>query len=92
MRKKRKEWQGRNLNSEETSEEEKKRVSVAKPEQVRRGLGKKEKKRVSVAKPEQVRRGLGKKEKKRVSVAKPEQVRKQVRKKRKECQWRNLNK
>jgi hypothetical protein len=53
VRKKRKEWQGRNLNSEETSEEEKKRVSVAKPEQVRRGLGKKEKKRVSVAKPEQ---------------------------------------
>jgi cell division protein FtsL len=68
VRKKRKECQWRNLNSEETSEEEKKRVSVAKPEQVRKGLGKKDKKRVSVAKPEQVRKG-----KKRVSVAKPEQ-------------------
>ncbi len=33
VRKKRKEWQWRNLNSDETSEEEKKRVAGAKPEQ-----------------------------------------------------------
>ncbi len=70
MRKKRKDWQWRNLNSEETSEEEKKRVSVAKPEQVRKQVRKKRK--------EWQWRNLNseetsEEEKKRVAGAKPEQ-------------------